>query len=524
MDNEKQKLQIKDLMKDKARYVKPAFHKINTVDNLFSVFFGFQSGMLLVEVIMGKFTKEIRQPFVEIVVGKHKQKTQSSSKESREPKWGEEFMFDVNEANEINLCLSFVVCKKNKLTGKPKLCGGIDIPLKDLIDGRIHEKWWPLHSTSKKVEGNVTIGELYLKLQYHSEVDRNSYYIIAKENKSMLMTILLHHDIVILSTLCRVYESDELSKTLIRLFHAEGQALRLLMQLIYRDLKLTSAEDTLFRIDSMATKTARNYLKMVASDYLRNTLVNLIVEVIMNPKGYEIDPKHLQHLPSEELQPTIAANLQRLQNQCQIFLDAIIDSVNDLPMNIRKFFNLLRQLVGQCFPSKELKCVGSILFLRFLCPAVIAPAAFGVISEDIEDEEARRALTLIAKVLQNLANELLDFKEDYMKPLNPFLSQNVSRVNQFFDLVSTIPATAPNDASRAKFTEEDRLKCLSLIVGVLIKNIDMVEKKMKDDPRMRDTHTTSQNWDHFLAIKKVLTQQLSNSKQNDTSANSKNTS
>ena len=92
--------------------------------------------------------------------------------------------------------------------------------------------------------------------------------------------------------------------------------------------------------------------------------------------------------------------------------------------------------------------MGSILFLRFLCPAVIAPAAFGVISritylfffnavsEDIEDEEARRALTLIAKVLQNLANELLDFKEDYMKPLNPFLSQNVSRVNQFFDLVS----------------------------------------------------------------------------------------
>lgn len=50
MDNEKQKLQIKDLVnKDKARYVKPGFHKINTVDNLFSMFFGFQSGMLLVE-------------------------------------------------------------------------------------------------------------------------------------------------------------------------------------------------------------------------------------------------------------------------------------------------------------------------------------------------------------------------------------------------------------------------------------------------------------------------------------------
>ena len=48
--------------------------------------------------------------------------------------------------------------------------------------------------------------------------------------------------------------------------------------------------------------------------------------------------------------------------------------------------------------------------------------------------------------------------------------------------------------SRAKFTDEDRLKCLSLIVGVLIKNIDIVEKKMRDDPRMRDSQSATQNW------------------------------
>ncbi len=72
-------------------------------------------------------------------------------------------------------------------------------------------------------------------------------------------------------------------------------------------------------------------------------------------------------------------------------------------------------------------------------------------------------------------------------------------------------------------------------MGVLIKNIDIVEKKMRDDPRMRDSQSATQNWvcvgssdltmqDNFFAIKKVLTQQLPTSKQNDTSANSKNTS
>lgn len=84
---------------------------------------------------------------------------------------------------------------------------------------------------------------------------RNFDYKLAKDNSAKLMSILLHHDLVILSVLCKVYESEELSKTVIRLFYAEGQALRLLIQLIYRDLKNTRTEETLFRFDSMATKT-----------------------------------------------------------------------------------------------------------------------------------------------------------------------------------------------------------------------------------------------------------------------------
>lgn len=52
--------------------------------------------------------------------------------------------------------------------------------------------------------------------------------------------MILSQDIIMLATLCRVYESEELSKTIIRIFNSEGQALRLLIQLIYRDLKATS--------------------------------------------------------------------------------------------------------------------------------------------------------------------------------------------------------------------------------------------------------------------------------------------
>jgi hypothetical protein len=54
------------------------------------------------------------------------------------------------------------------------------------------------------------------------------------------MQILQYHDLVILSCLCRAYESEEMSKALIRLFNSEGFSLRFLVQLIYRDLRETS--------------------------------------------------------------------------------------------------------------------------------------------------------------------------------------------------------------------------------------------------------------------------------------------
>ena len=46
-------------------------------------------------------------------------------------------------------------------------------------------------------------------------------------------------DFVFISTLCNVYESNEVSRTVINLFNAEGQVLALINQFLYRELKKT---------------------------------------------------------------------------------------------------------------------------------------------------------------------------------------------------------------------------------------------------------------------------------------------
>jgi hypothetical protein len=49
-------------------------------------------------------------------------------------------------------------------------------------------------------------------------------------------------------------------------------------------------------------------------------------------------------------------------------------------------------------------------------------------------DNAKRTLTLIAKILQNLANGVrFGRKEPFMTVMNPFISDNLENIKRFFD-------------------------------------------------------------------------------------------
>jgi len=101
---------------------------------------------------------------------------------------------------------------------------------------------------------------------------------------------------------------------------------------------------------------------------------------------------------------------------------------------------LQRAAVGK-WPNERLvktRVVSGFIFLRLICPSLLNPRQFGLVS-DIPHTMATRSLIMIAKCLQNLAN-LVEFggKEPYMEVVNPFILKNKERMVVFLDHLSNV--------------------------------------------------------------------------------------
>lgn len=114
--------------------------------------------------------------------------------------------------------------------------------------------------------------------------------------------------LLIITTLTKAYQSDELIGAIVKLFLMKNQHLALLTHLLHLEIvntgefhllfwknKLFSlptfhleSENTLLRTDSVATKSVRAFLRAVASDYLSALVTPLIRLVIANNDVVEV--------------------------------------------------------------------------------------------------------------------------------------------------------------------------------------------------------------------------------------------
>ncbi|KAJ1923513.1 RasGAP protein [Tieghemiomyces parasiticus] len=208
----------------------------------------------------------------------------------------------------------------------------------------------------------------------------------------------------------------------------------------------------------MTTYTRRGpgqaYLKKVISHEINAVLTQGDLNLEINPlKVYDDLRQDLekQGLDPDETYPrgiTMEAAMQHPQVQAIVqpraiqlmdiadrFLFVIFDQIDQVPYGIRWICKQIRSLTKRRYPNWQefniSSLIGGFFFLRFLNPSIVTPQAYMLV-EQSPTKNPRRTLTLVAKLLQNLANKATFSKEPYMMLLNPFLERNHERINKFF--------------------------------------------------------------------------------------------
>lgn len=218
--------------------------------------------------------------------------------------------------------------------------------------------------------------------------------------------------------------------------------------------KSNNTINTIFRGNSILSKTLEKYAYRVGQEYLEKVLGGFINQISTERLDCEIDPRlvvienntentGIIETDSFEIKKKKIAdrNIKNLENYISILWNKIYISSNDLPQEIKQEWGKLRSLVEMSVEPNDtetpLNALTSFVFLRFICPAILNPKLFYLI-ENHQTGRIQRTLTLVAKVLMTLGNRtrFQKHKDPYLLPLNDFLDNHESEILAYFDRIT----------------------------------------------------------------------------------------
>ncbi|KAJ7309027.1 hypothetical protein JRQ81_008314 [Phrynocephalus forsythii] len=388
-------------------------------------------------------------PFVRV---RYNGKTQETSviKKSCYPRWNETFEFDLEGPTVDKLCVIEVwdwdLVSRNDFLGK------VVFNVQELESAQREEGWFLLHPDESKPRVDTgNLGSLHLQVYLRDEmVLPSSFYqpliqLLCQEVKAGTKEGKVHL-ITLMDETTTAERRQDVAINLVKLFLGQGLAKELLDLLFKLELDKTSEPNTLFRSNSLASKSMESFLKVAGMQYLHRVLGPTISRVFEEKRLIELDPSKVEskdvgcsslHWIQSESE-IIQQSAQLLQSYLTDLLASITQSVKACPAVIRATFRLLFKRVGEYFPEEKdqnvkFVAVTSFLCLRFFSPAIMSPKLFHL-RDKHADARTSRALLLLAKAVQNVGNldaGISRAKEAWMSPLQPAIHQGVAQMKQF---------------------------------------------------------------------------------------------
>ncbi|XP_014223009.1 neurofibromin isoform X2 [Trichogramma pretiosum] len=272
-------------------------------------------------------------------------------------------------------------------------------------------------------------------LQQGTEFDTLAETVLADRFEQLVQLVTMISDkgelpiAMALAYVVTTNQMDELARVFVTLFDAKHLLSPLLWNMFYREVEVSDSMQTLFRGNSLGSKIMAFCFKIYGASYLQNLLEPLITPLLSDTTtSFEVDSARID--PNEDIEQ----NGKNLIALTQKVFDAIVSSADKFPSQLRSMCHCLYQVLSKRFPQcpqNNIGAVGTVIFLRFINPAIVSPKETGIVNK-VVPTSVKRGLMLVSKILQNIANHVEFSKEQHMLAFNNFLRANFEIARRFF--------------------------------------------------------------------------------------------
>ncbi|KAJ3102870.1 Ras GTPase-activating protein 1 [Phlyctochytrium planicorne] len=360
----------------------------------------------------------------------------TSMKLGENPFWGETFTFDDIRPhhNRVRIYLFY----HNRIQRDADV-GYVSIHLDQIKSSKRVEEWYAIRPTSRSYSEEVgSCGSIRIAFTFREE------HLLPTAQYEPFLNLVTEPKFHAFKHLGKLVVTDRevLGKTVIRCLFGLGREVEGIKTLLESDIQTTDDPNIIFRGNSLATKALDQYMKIIAMPYLHATVGGLLRAISSMNESCEVDPLRVESPEREK------ANFTKLSHYASTLWNAIQKSADQCPKQLLEVFAFIRGTISEKWGNNNdnnarYSGVSGFLFLRFFCPAILSPKLFNITNE-LPSQAATRTLTLLAKIIQNLAN-LSEFgnKEPYMVQFNPFIQSQLPVMKAFIDRISTVSPQNP---------------------------------------------------------------------------------
>ncbi|KAF8642289.1 hypothetical protein AX16_009559 [Volvariella volvacea WC 439] len=383
-----------------------------------------------------------QQADMEILCEVHLNGTQcgrtTTKKGGNSPDWHEQFVFtDLPAFKSWEKPMELHIWREKKGI-KTAMLGTVQITLNNFRRGDIVEGWFPMLGYGAFVN-DVQIGELRLKLRIDEEI-----ILPLSAYADLLNTFNSRNFLDWMNDFESKLKLKTVSINLMSIAIARNVVIEQVQELALREVDGTNlhSQQTLFRGNTTLTKVMELCMVWYGKAFLEASIGAVLRKLYAEKVGIEVDP-----VRSGKGVKDIERNVDQLLHWCKEFWLQIDGAKAKCPQEMRRLFETIRKVVERRYGSQEHnpnynpdlphQSVSAFCFLRFIVPAILHPHLFGL-CPGLPIAPVQRSLTLIAKVIQSLANLNSSVqKEEFMRGIKEFLVEKRRDMVTYIQFVST---------------------------------------------------------------------------------------